>query len=78
MSIQSFSDVRFLENAKAVKTHLEKMRLRFVSFVALRDKIIRDGTFFSTGQFIISTKKINSRCGEFGQGFRFDKCSNFL
>lgn len=78
MSFQSFSDARFLENAKPVKTHLEKMRLRLVSDVVLRDIIIRDWTFLSTRQFIISTENCSSRGVEFGQCFLFDKSGNYL
>lgn len=42
------------------------------------DRIIRDGTFLSTRQFIISTENCNSRGGEFGQCFLFDKSGTYL
>lgn len=54
------------------------MRLRLVSDVVLRDRIIRDGTFLSTRQFKISTENCNSRGREFGQCFLFDKSGTYL
>lgn len=77
-SVHSFSDVRFVETTRNVKTHLEKMHLRLVSDVVLREKILRDGTFLSQGQFIISTANHKSKCEKFGQCVIYDKCGKYL
>lgn len=66
-SVESLSGVRFVETARNVKTHLEKMHLRLISDVVLGEKILRDGTFLSQGQFIISTANHISKSGEFGK-----------
>lgn len=77
-SVQSLSDVRFVETARNVKTHLKKIHLRLVSDVVLREKFLRDGTFLIQGQFIILTANHNSKCKEFGQCVIYDKCGKYL
>lgn len=77
-SFHSFSDIKFVETAKNVKTRLEKMRLRLVSEVVLREKIIHGGTFIFQGQFIILTVKHKSKCENFGQCVIYDKCGKYL
>lgn len=77
-SVESLSGVRFVETARNVKTHLEKMHLRLISDVVLGEKILRDGTFLSQGQFIISTANHNRKSGEFGECVIYDKCGKNL
>lgn len=68
MNLTTVTPVQFLERTVNVNTDIRKIHLRFFSETYLDGNYVRDGTFLSSGEFIISIR--NSKRGSKGN----DEC----
>lgn len=58
MDLTGVTDVKFLEKTNSVNTDMKKLQLCLITELSMKQKIIRDGTILSSGEFILSTRDI--------------------
>lgn len=72
--LTSIIDVKFSEKTDSINNDMKRIYLCLITEICMEDKIVRNGTILSSGEFILSTRDTNRNRKSSDKRFIFNKC----